>query len=137
MILSKNFHVDRFSTSTKRLKFWSYKFKLGCKRFEIYDMKYHSIFTCLDLKIARIFNIFDIFLKSQKMPSWSDSVANSEKEACPYQILGVSPSVSQQELQNAFRKLVRLTHPDVTTSINSTEEKDKVILMHTAIQSVW
>jgi hypothetical protein len=39
-----------------------------------------------------------------------------------YQILGVSPRASQQEIRSAFRKLARRYHPDVNPSATATED---------------
>ena len=44
-----------------------------------------------------------------------------------YQILGVSPDASQQEIKQAYRKLARQYHPDVNPGDESAEERFKEI----------
>ena len=39
-------------------------------------------------------------------------MSDSPASATPYEILGVSPSVDQDELRRAYRRLLRETHPD-------------------------
>ncbi|MEO6200652.1 MAG: DnaJ domain-containing protein [Cryobacterium sp.] len=38
---------------------------------------------------------------------------DSPAAATPYEVLGVSPTASQEELRRAYRRLLRRTHPDV------------------------
>lgn len=45
----------------------------------------------------------------------------------PYEILGVSPSVSAAELQSAYRKLAKKYHPDLNPGDKSAEDKFKEI----------
>ncbi len=39
-------------------------------------------------------------------------MSDSPASATPYEVLGVSPSVAQDELRRAYRRLLRETHPD-------------------------
>ncbi len=45
----------------------------------------------------------------------------------PYQILGVSPSASDQEISDAYRRLARKYHPDLNKDNPAAEEKMKEI----------
>lgn len=45
----------------------------------------------------------------------------------PYQILGVSPSASDQEISEAYRRLARKYHPDLNKDNPAAEEKMKQI----------
>ncbi|HEY8281894.1 MAG TPA: DnaJ domain-containing protein, partial [Leifsonia sp.] len=39
-------------------------------------------------------------------------MSDSPASATPYEVLGVSPSVTHEELRRAYRRLLRETHPD-------------------------
>lgn len=41
----------------------------------------------------------------------------------PYKVLGVSPSASDDEIQKAYRKLVKKYHPDVNPGDENAERK--------------
>ena len=46
---------------------------------------------------------------------------NSKMTEDPYKVLGVSPSASDDEIQKAYRKLVKKYHPDVNPGDENAE----------------
>ena len=52
---------------------------------------------------------------------------NSKMTEDPYKVLGVSPSASDDEIQKAYRKLVKKYHPDVNPGDENAERKMREI----------
>jgi len=70
------------------------------------DGHYHPNEDAFLIRVAEIFGLEDAHfkrLRSQFVP---------DAEGDPYDVLGVSPNASKDELHKAWRKLVRETHPD-------------------------
>ena len=70
------------------------------------DGHYHPNEDAFLIRVAEIFGLEDAHfkrLRSQFVP---------DAEGDPYDVLGVSPNASKDELRKAWRKLVRETHPD-------------------------
>ena len=54
-------------------------------------------------------------------------IVNSKMTEDPYKVLGVSPSASDDEIQKAYRKLVKKYHPDVNPGDENAERKMREI----------
>ncbi|WP_380053359.1 TerB family tellurite resistance protein [Falsihalocynthiibacter sp. SS001] len=70
------------------------------------DGVYHPAEDAFLLEVAEIFDIPPREFKSLRARFVPDA------EPDPYEVLGVSPSSTPQEIRAAWRKLVRETHPD-------------------------
>src|SRR5262245_682735 len=67
--------------------------------------------------MARIRAGPEVGMKSTAMPKTSDY----------YEVLGVSRSATQKEIQSAFRKLARKLHPDVNPGDSAAEQRFKEV----------
>ncbi len=47
-----------------------------------------------------------------------------------YAILGVPPTASEEQIKQAYRRLIKVWHPDVCTKPNAHEQSVKIIEAH-------
>lgn len=71
------------------------------------DGEFHPAEEAFLTRVAEIFQLTETAFASMRMRLMPPG------ECCNYQILGVTPDMSFDEIRNAYRKLVRESHPDV------------------------
>lgn len=66
-------------------------------------------------RVARIFGFSAAHFATirARAAAGESSAASSAAESDPYAVLGVSPSASDQEVKDAYRRLIRENHPDL------------------------
>lgn len=84
------------------------------------DGEYHPNEDAFLARVAEIFGLDDTQFKRLR----AQFVPDAERD--PYDVLGVSPDASKDDIRKAWRKLVRETHPDQMVARGVPEEAIKL-----------
>ena len=84
------------------------------------DGHYHPNEDAFLLRVAEIFGLRDVEFKRMR----ARFVPNADRD--PYDVLGVTPETPLAEVRNAWRQLVRETHPDQMVARGVPEEAVKL-----------
>jgi DnaJ like chaperone protein len=96
------------------------------------DGQYHPKENDFLHRVAQIFGLTDLEFRSLRARFVPDATPN------PYDVLGVSPDMSKEDIRAAWRKLVRESHPDMMIARGVPEEAVKLAEKRlVAINRAW
>ncbi len=85
------------------------------------DGRFHPAEESFLARVAEIFGFSRAEFETAKS-RWRASRAPQEQRPDPYAVLGVSPDASEQEIKEAYRRLVRDYHPDRLVALGLPED---------------
>lgn len=96
------------------------------------DGQYHPKENDFLHRVAQIFGLTDLEFRSLRARFVPDEAPN------PYDVLGVTPDMSREDIRAAWRKLVRESHPDMMIARGVPEEAVKMAEKRlVAINRAW